>query len=462
MTKGSSRHGVSNSSAIPAPVSSDETESLWQELMAALKHPQFQVAFLYFYCLLFGYYLLRPVREEVGILQGVENLQWLYTGTFVVMLLIVPLFGWLKNLLHRKTLVLSIYLFFASNLLMFYVLFSEGLLSPWVARSFFIWLSVFNMFAVSVFWSLMADVYPKKKARSLFAPVAAAGSLGGISGSWVTGQFVTDIGIRSLLLMGAVLLVIVAFCAMRLLRYGDEFRARSSGEPESAEHVTSEERAQQGSIWAGVTALGSSPYLAKIGVISLLYTVIASLLYFIQQNLVSEFLNDSLVRTQFFARVNLLINIGALGFQFFATSWLVRRFGVTGTYGGSVVAVIAGVIVLGIWPAVITIAVAQVILRAGQFGTMKPCYDMLFSAVNQEQKYKSKNFIDTSLVRGGDLVGGWLFTGLKFIGLSIGSITAVTVVLLAALASVAVSIGREFDRRSTGGAERDAAASPAA
>ncbi len=449
MTTSNSKTAASSTNSGSSSGGDPSAENPWRELLVALKLPQFQVAFLYFYCLLFAYYLLRPVREEVGILQGVDKLQWLWTGTFIVMLLIVPLFGWLKNVLHRKTLVLSIYLFFASNLFLFYVLFAEEYMSPWVARAFFIWLSVFNMFAVSVFWSLMADVYPRTKARSLFAPVAAAGSLGGISGSWVTGQYVTEIGIRSLLLMGAVLLVVVAFCAMRLLRFGDDERARSRDSKRDATLQEADESVEpKGSIWAGVTALGSSPYLAKIALISLLYTIIASLLYFIQQNLVSEFLSDSLLRTQFFARINLMINIAALGFQLFATSWLVRRFGVTGTYGGSIVAVIAGVIVLGIWPAVLTIAAAQVVLRAGQFGTMKPCYDMLFSAVSREQKYKSKNFIDTALVRGGDLIGGWSFTGLKFIGLSIGSITAVTVLLLVAFAGVAVNVGREFDRRS--------------
>ncbi|MEM7081845.1 MAG: MFS transporter [Pseudomonadota bacterium] len=416
--------------------------SVWQEVREALGHRQFQVAFLYFYCLLFAYYLLRPVREEVGILQGVDKLQWLYTGTFVVMLLIVPIFGWLKNQLRRRTLVRAIYFFFAANLLIFYVLFAESYLNAWVARAFFVWLSVFNMFAVSVFWSLMADVYPRSKARSLFAPVAAAGSLGGITGSWVTGQFVTLIGIRSLLLMAAILLIVVALCAAVLLTYEDR-QAKKERQTVSESGET-----EKGGIFAGVTALAQSRYLGKIAVISLLYTLIASLLYFIQQNLVSELLTDSLQRTQFFARINLVINVCALLFQFFATSWLVRRFGVSGAYGGSTAAIIAGVIVLGVWPAVMTIAVAQVVLRAAQFGTMKPCYDMLFSVVDREQKYKAKNFIDTSLVRAGDLAGGWLFTGLKFGGLTIGGITAVTVVLLAGLAAVAINVSREFDRRS--------------
>ncbi|MFK8030412.1 MAG: NTP/NDP exchange transporter [Gammaproteobacteria bacterium] len=435
---------MSEREALPSNVNAHP----WHELRDALKSSQFQVAFLFFYCLLFAYYLLRPVREEVGILQGVDNLQWLYTGTFVVMLLIVPLFGWLKNKLRRRTLVRTVYLFFSLNLMAFYVLFAEDLMSTWVARAFFIWLSVFNMFAVSVFWSLMADVYPRRKARSLFAPVAAAGSLGGISGSWITAQYVTDIGIRNLLLLAALLLVVVALCATRLLRYGDEHRAERAAATGNAAPDLAQEQANQGGILVGVTALANSPYLAKIAIISLLYTVIASLLYFIQQNLVAEFLSDSLVRTQFFARINLAINIAALCFQFFVTSWLVKRFGVSGTYSGSIIAVIAGVIVLGIWPAVATIAVAQIVLRAGQFGTMKPCYDMLFSAVSREQKYKSKNFIDTSLVRGGDLLGGWSFTGLKLAGLTVGGITAVTVVLLVALAGVAIKVGREFDEGS--------------
>ena len=413
------------------------------EFRAAIVNPYFSLAFSYFFCLLFAYYLLRPVREEMGILAGVDNLQWLYSGTFVAMVSIIPLFGYLKNLLSRHFLVVGVYVFFAANLLLFHQLFGADPVSPWTARAFFVWLSVFNMFAVSVFWSLMADVLSPGQVKVMFAPISAGGSLGGIVGSLVTASFVSTVGLRGLLLLAAVLLIGVAVFAGLILRRS----AKSHGDDEQL-HMRRQSSAPTGGVLAGVTEVAKSGYLARITALSFIYTAIASLLYFVQANLVSELIADSEARTQFFALINFGINAIALVLQFFITSLLVRHMGVGKTYGLMVALILVGVITLGIWPAIASLALAQVMFRSGQFGTMKPCYDMLFSIVTEEQKYKSKNFIDTSVVRAGDLFGGWFFTLLKVVGLSLSAITAIAAVGLVALGYLGVQLGGRFDRQS--------------
>ncbi|NNF16478.1 MAG: MFS transporter, partial [Gammaproteobacteria bacterium] len=331
--------------------SEDTAGSFVTEFRQALRNPYFLAAFFYFFCLLFSYYLLRPVREEMGILAGIDKLQWLYTGTFVVMVLIIPLFGYLKNVLSRWFLVMGVYVFFALNVLLFYWLFSSDAVSPWTARAFFIWLSVFNMFAVSVFWSLMADVLNPAQAKILFAPISTGGSLGGIAGSWVTSARVETIGIPGLLLLAALLLAIVALVAGWILR-----RHALETNADSRFHMHREADKTTGSVMAGVTEVLQSGYLARITALGFLYTVVASLLYFIQANLVSEFIADSASRTRFFAQINLAINVLSMVLQFFVTSFLVRRAGVGTTYGLMVAIIFSGIVVLGLWPVIVTLA----------------------------------------------------------------------------------------------------------
>jgi len=132
-------------------------------------------SFSYFLSLLCGYYIVRPMRDEMGIAAGVENLQWLFTGTFVVMLAAVPLFGWVSSRYARQKFIPYIYGFFISNLLLFFALFTSDITHAYVARAFFIWASVFNLFIISVFWSFMADVFSNEQAKRLFGFIAAGG-----------------------------------------------------------------------------------------------------------------------------------------------------------------------------------------------------------------------------------------------------------------------------------------------
>jgi AAA family ATP:ADP antiporter len=173
-------------------------------------------SFAYFFCLLCGYYILRPVRDEMGIQGGVENLQWLFTGTFVAMLAAVPLFGWLSARLPRRRLLPAVYLFFAANILVFYALLESGLAPQATAHAFFIWVSVYNLFVISVFWSFMADLFRNEQARRLYGFIAAGGSAGGLAGPAITALLAPKVGPANLLPLSACMLLLATLCIYRL------------------------------------------------------------------------------------------------------------------------------------------------------------------------------------------------------------------------------------------------------
>ena len=143
-------------------------------------------AFIYFFCLLASYYIIRPLRDEMGIAGGTENLPWLFTGTFLVMLLAVPLFGWVTSNYPREKFIPYVYGFFIAVIIGFFTLFSSGLKHANVARSFYIWASVYNLFIVSVFWSFMADIFTNNQAKRLYGFIAAGGTIGALTGPALT------------------------------------------------------------------------------------------------------------------------------------------------------------------------------------------------------------------------------------------------------------------------------------
>lgn len=214
-------------------------------------------AFGYFFCLLCSYYILRPLRDEMGISGGVDKLPWLFTVTFLVMLLAVPSFGWAVARFTRRRLIPITYRFFAMNLVLFFVLLRAAEDDPVVARAFFVWVSVFNLFVVSVFWSFMADIFSTEQGRRLFGFIAAGGSVGAILGPSITAALVGPLGAVNLLLVSAALLEAAVLCVRRLLR-------GPAGEAAPAEGPDREGRAIGGGLLAGITEVARSPYLLGI------------------------------------------------------------------------------------------------------------------------------------------------------------------------------------------------------
>jgi len=408
-------------------------------------------SFGYFFCLLCGYYILRPLRDEMGVAAGVENLQWLFTGTFLAMLAAVPLFGWAVARLPRAKLLPAVYVFFIVNILVFYALFTIGFAEIALARAFFIWTSVFNLFVVSVFWSFMADLFDNRQARRLFGFIAAGGSAGAIVGPSLTAALAIPIGPVNLLLLSALLLAAAVLCIFRLSGWSEKrecvHRENDAGEHQS-EHTAPSSVVEPigGGILNGIKLVFSSRYLLGICVFILLFTTLSTFLYFLQAQLVADNFEDPAERTTVFALIDVAVNILTISVQVFVTGRLMSRFGVTVALTAIPVLIALGFIGLAVAPILAVLLVFQVVRRAGGYSIMTPAREVLFTVVDKERKYKAKNFIDTVVNRGGDAVSAWLFAGLKAGGLGLGAIAVVAVPIAVLWIGVAVLLGRKQER----------------
>ncbi|HUO83355.1 MAG TPA: MFS transporter [Gammaproteobacteria bacterium] len=401
-------------------------------------------AFAYFFCLLAGYYVLRPLRDEMGIESGVENMQWLFTATFVGMLLVVPLFGALSARVRRSRLVPLAYAFFVLNIIIFWALFRSVADPAWIARAFFVWVSVYNLFVVSVFWSFMADLFRREQARRLFGFVAAGGSAGAIAGPALAAALAQPLGPVNLLLPSAALLVAATLCAMRLARWARIVRA---GEPKDAgDDLAAHDAPMGGSIWAGIRLVLASRYLQGICVFLFLYTAVSTFLYFQQAHVVEDAIADPALRTTVFAGMDFATNALALLTQLFLTGRIATRLGLAWTLALVPLISVAGLAALAVAPLLPVLVVVQVLRRAGNFSITRPAREMLFTVLDAESKYKAKNFIDTAVYRGGDAATGWLVAAIIAAGAGTGGIALLALPFAAAWVWLAYRLGDNFEK----------------
>ena len=403
-------------------------------------------SFLYFFSLLCSYYIIRPIRDEMGIAGGVENLHWLFTGTFLSMLAAVPLFGWIASKYPRKRFIPCVYYFFIANLLLFFFLFSTNLTHAYVARAFFIWVSVYNLFVVSVFWSFMADIYSDNQAKRLFGFIAAGGTTGAIVGPALTGNLVLLLGPKNLLPLSAILLLVSVVCIRRLISKKHESTSTvpdsfSKTEPNQAED--SDEKPMGGSIVAAFRLVLSSPYLMGICLLILLFTTLATFLYFQQAQIVRDSFDDPSRRTAVFAAIDFAVNILAVTIQVLLTGRIVKSIGLSWSLALIPVLLGLGFLMLGLVPLLMVLVIVQVVRRAGDYAIMKPSREMLFTVLNKEEKYKAKNFIDTAIYRGGDAVSAWIYAGLSGLGVSLSAIALAAVPISGIWAIVSYILGKK-------------------
>ena len=389
-------------------------------------------SFAYFFCLLAGYYILRPLRDEMGVAGGVRNLQWLFTATFLVMLAAVPLYGALVARLPRRRFVPLVYHFFVGNLAIFWLLLTLDVERLIVARVFFVWISVFVLFAVSVFWSFMADLYSSEQSKRLYGFIAAGGSAGALVGPALTIGLVQWIGATNLLILAALLLEIAAFCAMRL---------------EVKNNLSKAEAPVGGGAIDGIKMVLRSPYIAGITLWVSLLSVAATFLYFEQAAIVAAASDDPAVRTRIFATVDLAVGLLTLALQFFATGKLIARFGVGAALALLPLVFAAGFAVLAASPVLLVVIAFQALQRTANFAISNPAREVLFTVLARDEKYKAKNVIDIVAVRGADAAGGWAFTALRSLGMEVRSIPLVAIGLAAACFVLAVALGRAHERR---------------
>jgi AAA family ATP:ADP antiporter len=382
-------------------------------------------SWLYFFCILSAYYVIRPIRDDMGIAGGVDNLPWLFTGSLAGMLVANPIFATLVSRMPRRTFITAWNRFFAVNLVLFFVAlkFAADTQQVWLGRAFFIWTSVFNMFVVSVFWSVMTDVFSNRQAKRLFGFIGAGGTLGSIAGATLTTMLVGEIGTANLLLASAVLLEIGIFAVRRLLRLAGTRQTVTGTEALAGERVIG------GNVWGGFSRVVRSGYFLQIALNMLFFTVLTTFLYFQQAAIVDSAFTDRAMRTAFFARIDLTVNVITLFTQAFLTGRLVKTIGLAPSLAFLPVLSVVGFIALGITPTIVVLMAFQVLRRAGNFSIARPAREVLFTVVSREDRYKAKSFIDTFVYRAGDQVGAWSFALLGAIGIGIGGVSIVAVVL---------------------------------
>jgi len=395
--------------------------------------PKLAIAFFYFFFLLGGYFMLRPVRGTVAA-NNSDILHWLYTATFIAMLLIVPVFGFLVSRFRRGQFIPGIYLFFITNLLLFAAGFQDDATPQWIQRAFYVWLSVFNLFVVSIFWSFMADIFRPGQATRLFGFIMAGGSIGAILAPSVTRLVVSDYGATGVMLTAASALLIATLFAVLLGRY-----TRSVQQNERSQVIG-------GSIWEGAVRVFRSEYLLYACLLMLLHNLTSTFLFNGLAVLVDQHITGFDERTTFFSLVDQVVQVLAFLFQFFITSRLISRLGMSRTLTLVPLILAGGFVILGSSMGLVLFAAVQVAQRSLNYGVIGPAKEMLFTVVDRETKYKSKNFIDTVVYRGSDVTASWIFKGLMSAGFSLSKVAWIYVPVLGLWGFGAWRLGKIYTR----------------
>jgi AAA family ATP:ADP antiporter len=384
--------------------------------------PALAWSWLYIFSLLSSYYIMRPIRDQMGVAGGVNNLQWLFTGTLVGMLLLNLPFAYLVKTFPREKFIAISYRFFSANILLFalalYVATPEQTI--WVGRIFFIWTSIFNLFVVSIFWQMIVDIFTSEQGKRLFGFIAAGATLGAIAGSAFTVSTVEHMAPAYLMIGAALMLEVAVFAVRRLSGLSAALSERPHTEPEQP---------VGGTLLGGIRDALSSSYLLNVSLFLLLYAVTSTFLYFQQAAVVSHAFANRAAQTQFFASVDLGVNILTLAVQLFLTGRILKRFGVGTTLSLLPLFSVIGFGALALLPTLSAVVAFQLIRRAGNFAIARPTREVLFTVLPREDRYKAKSFIDTVVYRLGDQIGAWSFALLTALGLGLMEVSCVAAVL---------------------------------
>lgn len=393
---------------------------LLQELRTT---PQLWWAMLFFFSLLCGYYVLRPVRDAMGASSDIQALfpqgwvswaqglgfepkdfvlQLLFTGTFVSMLLLQPVYGALMSRFPRRKVLPALFLLFVACLVGFWWAFSHDFSGR--GALFFVWVAVFNLFAVSMFWSYMADVFDNDSAKRVYGFIGAGGTLGALAGPSLTGLLVERIGVGQMLLVSAGFLLLCLVCVGMLAPSAQ----RREGE--------ARQRAMGGSIWAGFTLTMRDPVLRSLALLLFFGVGVGTLLYNEQAAIVRRLYPTPEAATRFFSMIDLAVNCMAIAMQLFVTRWLLRRYGIAPALLLPGFAILFGYCILTMSPLPLLVTITQVATRSGEFSLAKPARETLYTRVDAESRYKAKAFIDTAVYRSGDLTYVWLHKWLAVFG----------------------------------------------
>ena len=415
---------------MPAPGAAAPAFRLLQRIVAVRPEEVRAVGWcwLYIFAVLSSYYILRPIRDQMGVAGGVNNLPWLFTGTLAGMVLLNLPFAYLVKKLPRSRFIPLTYRFFALNIVLFAI--ALRVASPeqeiWVGRIFFIWASVYNLFVVSVFWQLNVDLFSPEQGKRLFGFIAAGATIGAIVGSAVTAGLARYVSPTLLLVGAALLLEVAVFSVGRLGKLSPVLHHR----PGDLAAASADEKPVGGSVWAGIIHAFRSPYLLSVSAFLLLYAVTSTFVYFQQAAIVSHSFADRGAQTAFFASIDLGVNSLALVFQLFFTGRIIVLLGVALALALLPALTMVGFAALALTPTLGVIAAFQIIRRAADYAIARPTREVIYTVVSREDRYKTKGFIDTFVYRLGDQVGAWAMAPLNGVGARAASLVAIAVAAL--------------------------------
>jgi AAA family ATP:ADP antiporter len=409
--------------------------------------PSVVAAFFLFFCVLGGYFAVRPVRETVGTILGRDRVANLWLATWIVSLAIVPLYGWVVAKIRRSVFLPLIYGFVAVALAIVGAVLQAQPQSVAVAQFFYVFISVLSLFLVSVFWSFMVELFDSGQAKRLFPVIAAGGTAGALVGPLFTDFTARTIGNAGILFVGSalfVLAVVLQAILIRIWKSGPEPRRDGC----EADHQT-RDRALGGNPFAGITLVLRSPYLLGIAAYVALLATATTFLYFEQLRLVAATFSDTQMRTSIFARIDWIVQSLTILAQLFITGRIASRLGLVVLLTIIPVAILFGFVALAIWNTFAVLAIVIVLRRSGEYAFVRPGREMLWTPMTKETKYKAKNFIDVPVYRGADAAVAQLQRAIEGTGLG-----ASTAALLGALGAILWAVngwwlGRRYDAVAT-------------
>jgi AAA family ATP:ADP antiporter len=389
--------------------------------------------------LMSAYYILRPVRDAMASDWTDAEVSWLWTLNFFISTAVVAVYGIAVSRFRFQLLVPAMYGIFALTFVVFYVLASTSGDRTLIDKSFYVWVSVFSLFHISVFWSFMSDLFNKEQASRLFSVIAVGASVGGLIGPFIPSFFSASLGTDNLMLIASVMLLI----PIPIIFYLQSLKSSDLGNEDL--HLRKSNVAIGGNPFSGFKMFFANPYLLAIGLFIFLYTGISSFVYFELKNLLSEL--SRVERTAVWAKMDLAVNILTIATGLFATGRIVGKFGMPVTIALVPVLLCVGLLILAISPFLAAVVTLQIVRRAGNYAVTRPAREMLFTRVDRETRFKAKPVIDIVAYRGGDMLMAWLFTGLtQGLGLGLAAVAMVGAGIAALWSMVGIYLGRWFER----------------
>lgn len=428
----------------PEPAPRGALTRLLSRLFNVAPHeaPAVGAGLLMFFLLFAGYFMLRPIRETMGVTGGVDNLQWLFTGTFVATLIVLPVFGWIASKVPRRRILPWVFGAVVVSLLAFGLALLAKPDDVWLARGFYIWVSVINLLLISLAWSVLADVLASSEAKRLFALIASGASLGGLAGPLLTTLLVDQWGHGGLMLLSSLLMGASGVTAVWLHQWRDRHPL-----PQGVSTAEQRHAPLGGNPFAGATEVFKSPYLAGIALFVLLLATVTTFLYFEQAKLVEQLFPDKAQQTRVFGTIDTVVQALAILSQLFITGRIAQRLGVGVLLVAVPLVMAAGFLWLALAPVFGVFVVVMVARRAGEYAFVRPGREMLYTVVAPAQKYKAKNFIDTVVYRGGDALSGWVKRALDVLAEHPAMAMLIGTGVALAWAATGVALGRQQRRR---------------